>query len=1552
MKTRPFTVSAFFAITILLTLLAPLSAPTPAAQAQGAFSCSVVTEIPQTECEALVSLYDSTDGDNWTDNSGWLETNTPCSWHGVGCSEGHVRYLDLSENRLSGNIPPELSDLTNLYSLHLYANALNGSIPPGLSNLVNLRDLGLVGNMISGTIPPELGNLSNLEYLGLARNDLTGNIPPELGNLSNLEYLGLADNCLGGNIPSELGNLTQLRYLRLEGDGWMGTNWFSGSIPPELGNLIYLEELDLGGNGLSGNIPTTLGSLTNLRHLDLSGSWGGNTLSGNIPTALGSLTNLYHLDLSYSQLDGNIPPELGNLTNLRYLYLSDNQLTGNIPSELGNLVSLWYLRLSRNQLSGNIPSELGNLGTLYHLGLSGNQLSGNVPSELGNLTNLESLYLSDNSLSGWLPTSLTNLTSLSAFWFDNTYLCEPLDTAFQNWLSGISNLGRTGICTILTDPDAVPADGYSTINLTLDQHLPGRPVRFISSRGGVDQFSSPSGTTDANGQFATSVSSYAPGNTQITVQDEASGQVLPLSTWIAFNPVPPPAPPLPPSQPLPPHAPMPPWEQLRLIAPMGVSAGEGFRLEAKVQNTTTEEQTYNVEISLWRNDSLVVAEDVEVTLGSGETAKVESWFSGVARGTYEVKGRLYRGFSTYSRTSTSLAVYGGGDERQAFEAGEMLTHASQRELDFAQGLVVNAYVDSVPNLGKFIFGQLKDRVMDLAFGDSNPFQSQPGKEKIAGKTLDKLNDWYTEFTHLGELGQLFPSEVERSAEGMVDNYLYGDRNAINQNLTDYQAYIANNGAVWSQESENIYRAGLALIRTGVWLDGFESPFTFFGTTTLWEESLAYDSYAAFGEFMGLTAKAVGWLALALLLASTFITGGVSAPLLAAVPKVKPVLKGVQGGMAVALLLMSMTMDSQLENVVAPEIVERHQDTLLSLQSQLVAGSQDASNWQVQTAVQPGWESMALETTIRPQLAGLPATALAQTYIYSLDGRLIDIQSDVLQVSDSTPRRLAATLSVPPGRYQVVSALNGDTRTATTSGPVQAQGAEATLTIELASTRIDLGNTIDAVVTVINNDSIAGTGEIGVLLSSSDGEHGEGWTLTLGPSEVRQLETSFSPEAEGAFYLAATAIDNDGVPLDQEYAAYVVGQGASLAFNTTIAEVFGPGEAIVATITAHNAGTVAGSAAVTLRLEDYEDGALVGTVQDINFNLAAGQVVPETRTMWGSATAGRYRLVLLVDGDIYAVRNVTVSANNTLYVSAGSDQFRYSLGNTVTATVEVVDRTFALTDADVTLQVVTPLNQTESLTLQPVGTGQYAASYTPAMSGTYQLRPTAQSDDQYIYLFDSVFAVEQESHLEVTVDGRPMTGQIVPVTVTVKSDQDVAIPDAQISLTSGAERLQGVTNEAGQVVFVTAPQFASPYELKAQKTGYTQLVTWLTVAYLDDGVNMTTSEAIIASPGETVVYTQTLVNTSNTTDTFTINSNISEDWWFDISPAGDVQLPPGSATRLEVTINVPPDAGNMTMCDTVITATSQTTSSYNAVTLHSIVVRAEQSKIYLPVVLRN
>ena len=198
--------------------------------------CTSVTQIPESECEALETLYNNTSGGSWTHNTNWLQTATPCSspWYGVTCGGVHVTQLSLNNNQLSGSIP-DLSSLTNLTDLLLNNNQLNGSIPTQLGSLTNLRDLQLSYNQLSGSIPYQLGNLTNLTDLQLIGNHLSGSIPYQLGSLTNLQYLFLQINQLSGSIPSQLGNLTNLQYLILN------NNQLSGSLPLSLENLTHLQ---------------------------------------------------------------------------------------------------------------------------------------------------------------------------------------------------------------------------------------------------------------------------------------------------------------------------------------------------------------------------------------------------------------------------------------------------------------------------------------------------------------------------------------------------------------------------------------------------------------------------------------------------------------------------------------------------------------------------------------------------------------------------------------------------------------------------------------------------------------------------------------------------------------------------------------------------------------------------------------------------------------------------------------------------------------------------------------------------------------------------------------------------------------------------------------------------------------------------------------------------------------------------------------------------------------------------------------------------------------
>jgi Leucine-rich repeat (LRR) protein len=446
---------------------------------------SIVAAVPSFERQALIELYNSTNGDAWTNKSGWKTPplapdgfalpGTEGTWHGVTVSEAfNVVQIDLTGNNLVGALPPSLGNLTSLWKLYLTTNQLSGQIPPELGNLVDLHYLHLNQNQLSGPIPaslggltmlwylrlnvnqltgpipPELGGLPNLLDLSLNGNELTGPIPPQLGNLAHLYTLDLAGNQLTGSIPAELGSLSALNVLYLD------SNQLNGQIPPELGNLASLHWLYLNDNQLSGAIPPQLGNLSALQYLNLA----RNQLSGPIPPELGDLSSLLDLFLSANQLSGEIPAEIGDLFLLEDLALNSNQLSGPIPASLGNLSHLSQLYLHANQLNGPIPSELGDLSSLQYLYLYSNLLTGEIPSELGDLSGLLQLYLYSNQLSGPIPASLGGLAALQYLYLNSNQLTGSIPSEFGN-LAGLKNLFLNNNQLI----GSIPASLGSLVNL-------------------------------------------------------------------------------------------------------------------------------------------------------------------------------------------------------------------------------------------------------------------------------------------------------------------------------------------------------------------------------------------------------------------------------------------------------------------------------------------------------------------------------------------------------------------------------------------------------------------------------------------------------------------------------------------------------------------------------------------------------------------------------------------------------------------------------------------------------------------------------------------------------------------------------------------------------------------------------------------------------------------------------------------------------------------------------------------------------------------------------
>ncbi len=311
---------------------------------------------------ALVDLYNSTGGTNWTNNTNWLTGKPVNEWHGIKVENRSVTTIYLGANNLKGKLPESIGNFDSLVTLFLPSNHLNGSLPASIGNLKTVQEMEFIDNDLTGKIPSSVGNMTQLTEFVFNDNKLTGNIPATIGNCKNLTDIEFYLNKLSGPVPASLNNCIKLKTV------WLASNKLTGSLPSLL-NLTELYYFDVSNNLLSGSIE--------------------NTFAENAP--LGSLL------LSDNQFSGILPNSLGSLLQLQQIYVNNNRFTGSLPATLGRITPLLILNVSNNQLSGNVPLNIFSLPYIQYIYLDNNQLTNEKnPSYNGGLVKLAFVSVQKN----------------------------------------------------------------------------------------------------------------------------------------------------------------------------------------------------------------------------------------------------------------------------------------------------------------------------------------------------------------------------------------------------------------------------------------------------------------------------------------------------------------------------------------------------------------------------------------------------------------------------------------------------------------------------------------------------------------------------------------------------------------------------------------------------------------------------------------------------------------------------------------------------------------------------------------------------------------------------------------------------------------------------------------------------------------------------------------------------------------------------------------------------------------------------------------------------
>ncbi|MFK8101279.1 MAG: gliding motility-associated C-terminal domain-containing protein [Saprospiraceae bacterium] len=184
---------------------------------------------PLNDSLALVAIYNATGGSAWSIS--WNLSAPINTWNGITFNgDGCVTELFLDNNNLTGSLPPEIGNLSQLEILHLDNNQLTGSLPPEIGNLAQLEIAFLDDNDFTGSIPNTWGNLNKLITLFLDNNMLSGAVPIEFASLDNLQNFDFFNN----NIDS-LPDLTLVNTLQPNKFRVFGNQLSFDDILPNLG---------------------------------------------------------------------------------------------------------------------------------------------------------------------------------------------------------------------------------------------------------------------------------------------------------------------------------------------------------------------------------------------------------------------------------------------------------------------------------------------------------------------------------------------------------------------------------------------------------------------------------------------------------------------------------------------------------------------------------------------------------------------------------------------------------------------------------------------------------------------------------------------------------------------------------------------------------------------------------------------------------------------------------------------------------------------------------------------------------------------------------------------------------------------------------------------------------------------------------------------------------------------------------------------------------------------------------------------------------------------
>jgi hypothetical protein len=116
------------------------------------------------DCEAWLDMYDALDGPNW-----------PASWN-QGCASVRTDPCGCQRTWQKNIVCDYTRDFGYIAEMYLLGDAPKGKLPSSMTNLKHLRALSLVMTNITGELPSNMGDMTDLSMIWLDHNSFLGGV--------------------------------------------------------------------------------------------------------------------------------------------------------------------------------------------------------------------------------------------------------------------------------------------------------------------------------------------------------------------------------------------------------------------------------------------------------------------------------------------------------------------------------------------------------------------------------------------------------------------------------------------------------------------------------------------------------------------------------------------------------------------------------------------------------------------------------------------------------------------------------------------------------------------------------------------------------------------------------------------------------------------------------------------------------------------------------------------------------------------------------------------------------------------------------------------------------------------------------------------------------------------------------------------------------------------------------------------------------------------------------------------------------------------------------